>query len=103
MDCVRGDPCGVPYRTGATEAWADAAELRRWEDIFKTDVVRIEAKTQAVLARDPTDAMFIACAHAGNADWIVSGDRDVLEMPAPQPFGVLSVRLAAALLGVPEP
>lgn len=40
-------------------------------------VVSIEANVGGVV-RDPKDEMFLACAIAGSADYIVSGDADLL-------------------------
>jgi putative PIN family toxin of toxin-antitoxin system len=36
--------------------------------------------TPAVIAKDPSDDKFLACAVMGRAEWIVSGDRHLLDL-----------------------
>ena len=43
--------------------------------------VRMPARLPALpQCRDPNDQMFIELAHAGKADWLVTGDRDLLAL-----------------------
>lgn len=49
------------------------------------------------IVRDPKDDYLIACALAGNADFLVSGDKDVLELKAVGKFQIVS---AGQLLAV---
>jgi putative PIN family toxin of toxin-antitoxin system len=44
------------------------------------------------ILRDPKDDYLIACALAGNADFLVSGDKDVLELKAAGKIQVVSAR-----------
>lgn len=46
--------------------------------------------TRERLSRDPDDDKFIHTALAGGADWLVSGDRDLLELPAMDGLRILS-------------
>lgn len=41
-------------------------------------------------SRDPDDDMFIATAIAGAARWLVSGDKDLLDMKPPEDMAILS-------------
>lgn len=41
-------------------------------------------------SRDPDDDMFVTAAMAGSARWLVSGDRDLLEVTAPKGISILS-------------
>ena len=50
------------------------------------------------LVRDPNDDYLIACALAGHADFIISGDKDLLEWKAGAPFKILSARQLLSLL-----
>jgi len=50
------------------------------------DWVELNSDPLPVSSRDPDDDMFIRAAIAGSARWLVSGDRDLLEvqgLPAP--------------------
>ena len=51
------------------------------------------------ICRDPEDDMFIACAVAGDADVIVSGDRDLLDL---ERVGDIPILTAAAFLDLLE-
>jgi len=51
-----------------------------------------------VLARDPDDTIFLATALAGNAEYLVSGDRDLLEIRTYQGIRVLTPTTFLALL-----
>lgn len=52
----------------------------------------VDTSTMAapVASRDPDDDMFIHTAIAGSARWLVSGDRDLLELPDPEGMTILS-------------
>ena len=44
------------------------------------------------ITRDPKDDYLIACAIAGNADFIISGDKDMLELKTESAFQIMSAR-----------
>lgn len=51
-------------------------EVRQeWYAILDTVPRLIEVSTQIDFPRDPKDAKFLACALAGNADFLITGDR----------------------------
>ena len=50
------------------------------------------------VARDPDDDHVLACAVAANSQWIVSGDRDLLDLGAFREIRILSARSALDLL-----
>ena len=52
----------------------------------------------AVLVRDPDDAIFVEAAVAGNADYIVTGDRDLLELGSYEGIRVVTPADFVALL-----
>lgn len=53
-------------------------------------------------SRDPDDDMFIHTALRGNAHWLVSGDRDLLELSAVPGITIVSPADALALLTPPS-
>ena len=64
---------------------------------YAETVAVTDAWTDLPLCRDPKDQMFLLLAHAGNADVLVTGDDDLLQLatPAPSPFTICT---PAALL-----
>ena len=52
--------------------------------------VEIQEVSPPVRSRDPDDDMFVAAAIAGSARWLVSGDKDLLDMTAPKGVTILS-------------
>ena len=60
------------------------------------EVVRPERITRT--SRDPADDMVLAAAHAGRADAIATGDKDVLELVAYQGIAILTTRQTLAML-----
>lgn len=66
-------------------------------DLVLRDILsyaEVVAPTQelAVAVRDPSDIKVIACAVAGRADFIVTGDRDLLALGEPQGIRFVAVR-----------
>lgn len=62
---------------------ADAAYLNLWESRFltyKADVV--SPGKRFTLSRDPDDNIFLAIAAVGKADYLISNDRDLLDLSA---------------------
>lgn len=53
----------------------DAAELVR---LLRTAALFVEPEPIAETSRDPKDDVFLACAVAGGADYLVTGDDDLL-------------------------
>lgn len=53
----------------------DAAELVR---LLRKAAVFVEPQPISESSRDPKDDVFLACAVAGGADYLVSGDEDLL-------------------------
>ena len=45
-----------------------------------------------VITRDPSDNMFLACAVEGRADYIVSGDQDLLSLESYQGISIVTAR-----------
>jgi putative PIN family toxin of toxin-antitoxin system len=50
--------------------------LHQWITFLETVTVLVEVPVVPLYPPDPTDAKFLACALAAQADWLVTGDRD---------------------------
>lgn len=61
------------------------------------ELVDIPDETPRVV-RDPKDDYLIACAVAGGADFIISGDKDMLDLKAEKNFQIMSARQFVELL-----
>jgi putative PIN family toxin of toxin-antitoxin system len=77
-----------------------AAEVDLWLDTVRAQARTIDVQGSEPFPRDPGDAKIVACARAGNADWLITGDRDLLDTLIAWSGRVLSVGEAAYLLGV---
>ena len=72
----------VLYRPALRErfpAMAEPAELERVLSLLEQAEV-VEPDQQLAVCRDPSDNKFFECAVAGGADYIVSEDRDILDV-----------------------
>jgi len=56
-----------------------AEVLRRWFELLDRLTTIIEVPTPPDFPRDPKDAIFLACAVAAQADYLVTGDKDFAE------------------------
>jgi len=75
-------------RMGAPDASMDeAAQLLR-----EQDVVPRPAEPYPIQVRDPDDAWVLASAVAGDAEVLVSGDRDLLDVRSEAPLRILTPR-----------
>lgn len=70
------------------------------EDLRSAATVLDETAHVAVLIRDPDDAIFVEAAIAGEADYIVTGDRDLLELGSYE--GILIVTPADFVALLPQ-
>jgi putative PIN family toxin of toxin-antitoxin system len=52
----------------------------RWSDLIEETVRLISTDIQIEHRRDPKDAMFLACAKAADADYLITGDRDLADI-----------------------
>ena len=60
----------------------DAETISRWQQRFTSRrfVKTVNPKINPTLSRDPNDDMFIAAAKAAKAQFLVTNDRDLLEI-----------------------
>ncbi|MFO0967676.1 MAG: putative toxin-antitoxin system toxin component, PIN family [Gemmataceae bacterium] len=70
--------------------------VNQWRDRFETDsrVSLVEGSRLLELSRDPDDNHFLTVARAGHAKFLVSNDRDLLDIPATEkrrlPFEIVT-------------
>lgn len=62
----------------------DAETVARWQERFERRriVKKVNPKIKPMLSRDPNDNMFIAATQAAKAQFLVTNDRDLLEISA---------------------
>lgn len=75
-----------------------------FEDILLFALMVEGKNVPAVIKADPTDNKYLACAHEGEADYIVSGDHHLLDVGAYQGIPVVTasdfLRLSSQIEGV---
>ncbi|MGI8907752.1 MAG: putative toxin-antitoxin system toxin component, PIN family [Candidatus Sumerlaeaceae bacterium] len=65
--------------------------IENWTRLFSERITVIaEPIERALLARDPKDTIFIDCALAGNAEFLISGDSDLSGLKLPSGTIVLN-------------
>jgi putative PIN family toxin of toxin-antitoxin system len=66
--------------------------LNHWADLVAMRTVNIGSPpTAAASLRDPKDAPFLAAALAGRADYLITGDRDLLAAKDLAPVRILTI------------
>ena len=53
--------------------------VQEWTDLFDTAITLVYVSVSVDFPRDQKDAKFLACAIATDADFLISGDRDLTE------------------------
>ena len=53
--------------------------LRQWDDRFRSAIAEWPVGISLPFPRDVKDAMFLACALAAEADFLITGDQDFTE------------------------
>lgn len=72
------------------------------DDLAESAVLVDPQGERPVIHEDPKDTMFVECAVAGQADYIVSGDRHLLDLKEYQGIQVMSPAVFAGLLEGPK-
>ena len=65
-------------------------EIRNWIINIQLNTNLIKITKKYSLERDLKDSKYIECALSGNADYIVSGDKDLLEFKHNFPFQIVT-------------
>jgi putative PIN family toxin of toxin-antitoxin system len=95
---IRDEYCGVlarPKFSLSTEM------LDRWTTLVDMRTILVPTPTSTVeFFRDPKDIPFLACAIAGNADYLITGDKDLLEAKLSISTRIVTVTQFAAEFGI---
>jgi len=69
-------------------------DVDRLVTLLEQDALAVPGETDAsgAVPADPTDEMVLACAVEGQADWIVSGDRHLLDLGEYQGIPIVTAR-----------
>jgi len=67
------------------------AQQQEWSRLMDLYVTVVDVTGSIDFPRDPKDAPFLACAIATQADFLITGDRDLLENPDIIPTQIVSV------------
>ncbi len=70
-------------------SWADDAIRQHVRDLAHIGEIVTPTEVPAILERDPDDNEVLACAVTGQADLIVTGDRDLLSLKSHQGIGIV--------------
>lgn len=76
-------------------AYITAAEREAFLEAFSATVELVEVKERLALCRDPHDDKFLELAVAGGADYLITGDADLLVM---ERFRTTAILAPAAFL-----
>lgn len=57
-----------------------SAVQQSFSDFIETVTIRVQPLTSTPFPRDPKDAMFIDAALASDADYLITGDKDLLDL-----------------------
>lgn len=80
---------------GKFSARLQAAQLKPQgivDDLRKLAIVVAPSRVPRIVANDPDDDHVLACALAGSADFIVSGDHDLLDLGSYQDIPIATAR-----------
>ncbi|OCR02739.1 putative toxin-antitoxin system toxin component, PIN family [Oscillatoriales cyanobacterium USR001] len=74
------------------------SQKERWFNILDRATILIEVNVEVDFPRDRKDAKFLACALAGEADFLITGDRDFTEAENLTNTTIISVSLFKRLV-----
>jgi putative PIN family toxin of toxin-antitoxin system len=81
------------------DRYVSREDRQRFFELYARVAEWVTITTTIRQCRDPQDDKFLALAVDGKADWIVSGDKDLLELSPYQGIPIIS---PAAVLALPE-
>ena len=89
-------PAPAPYTPPADRPRPEMSE-EKWTELLESRAVVVEdSPVHVELLRDPKDAPILAAALASNADFLITGDRDLLDIRDRLPVRIVTVAEFAA-------
>lgn len=73
-------------------------QKQRWFDVLNSATTKVDVELEVDFPRDRKDAKFLACAVAANADFLISGDRDLTDVQTWGNTTIISVSLFKRLI-----
>ncbi len=70
----------------------EAPSLRRWQAFIQAEMKIIDPHRKVKLCRDPDDDKFLCCALSSGALYIVSGDKDLLDLKQVEEVRIVTIR-----------
>ena len=97
FDLLASEPILIEYQQALTYSHViklhgyTNAEIADWiREVREVSITVIPVDTLRVVSADPKDDIFVECAVAGGADYIVSGDKHLLSLGEYQGIRILS-------------
>ena len=81
------------------DPYVSRQDRQRFFELFARVAEWVPVTTTIRLCRDPKDDKFLGLAVDGNADWIITGDKDLLEL---SPFHSTLILTPSAALALPD-
>jgi uncharacterized protein len=81
------------------DPYVSLTDRQRFFELFARVAEWVPVTTTVRRCRDPKDDNFLELAVDGNADWIITGDKDLLEL---SPFQSTSILTPSAALALPD-
>jgi len=74
--------------------------LRRWTELVQSRTILVDSPPAIEFTRDPKDAPILAAAIATSANYLVTGDRDLLQAQSLVSTQIATVAVMAQILGI---
>lgn len=78
-----------------------ASDRHEFLELLRAEGIPLPSAPRPHLCRDPDDDVLLGCASAGNVDYLVTGDEDLLSVKAFRGIAVVSARDFISLLRLP--
>lgn len=82
-----------------SDPYVSRADRQRFFELFARVAEWVPVTTTIRRCRDPQDDKFLGLAVDGNADWIITGDKDLLEL---SPFHSMLILTPSTALDLPD-
>jgi predicted nucleic acid-binding protein len=101
MDCYRADSPRISGVLKRPKFALPAQHLQQWAELIEMRTLMVPTPmVDTSQLRDPKDAIFLAAAVATAADYLVTGDRDLLQTQFAGPTRIVTVADFSAVLHI---